>query len=279
METYTRLFSGIIRSTIWDEPHSVRIVWITMLALADREGTVYGSVPGLAHEARVSIDECTAALDRLGSKDEYSRTPEDEGRRIRTVDGGWKLINHAKYRDAGGEKELNRQRQQRSRDRKKGVTLRVTPVTDSNTESPPTPAPAPTPTPTLSEGTSPGEKFNARSYRTRLFEMLPGHARLGPLDVDAAIAEQMRDGDVDGDLIVERTAAFYRSPKGRADVYRNTKPATFIRRGGYLEPDKAWQDPDKSSGGGSTPVYDTSRRDQQRAEDERVLAERKQETQ
>ena len=122
--------------------------------------------------------------------------------------------------------------------------------------------------------TSPGEKFNARSYRTRLFEMLPGHARLGPLDVDAAIAEQMRDGDVDGDLIVERTAAFYRSPKGRADVYRNTKPATFIRRGGYLEPDKAWQDPDKSSGGGSTPVYDTSRRDQQRAEDERVMAER-----
>lgn len=149
MESYTRLFSGIVRSTIWDESHTVRIVWVTMLALSDREGVVYGSVPGLSHEARVTVLECQEALEHLSSPDPHSRTDEDEGRRIRVVDGGWLLLNHEKYRALGGGQEANRQRQARFRQRRKDqldtVTLPVTPVTVGDGESPPAPAPSPAP--------------------------------------------------------------------------------------------------------------------------------------
>lgn len=32
------------------------------------------------------------------SPDAYSRTPDNEGRRIEPIDGGWRLLNHEKYR-------------------------------------------------------------------------------------------------------------------------------------------------------------------------------------
>ena len=98
MSGYTKLFSSILASTIWREPNHVRIVWITLLAMADRDGVAEGSVPGLADFARVSIDDCRDALRRLADPDRDSRSEEYEGRRIEPVDGGWLLLNHAKYR-------------------------------------------------------------------------------------------------------------------------------------------------------------------------------------
>lgn len=95
---FTKLFASITESTIWVEPHPVRITWITMLAMADRKGRVFGSIPGLANRARVTVDECEDAINRFLSPDKYSRTPDNEGRRIVGIDGGWQLLNHAKYR-------------------------------------------------------------------------------------------------------------------------------------------------------------------------------------
>ncbi len=98
MAGYTKLFSSIIASTVWRLDDKTRIVWITMLAMADKDGMIEGSVPGLADMARVSIEECEEALVILENPDKHSRSKEDEGRRIRTVEGGWWLVNHAKYR-------------------------------------------------------------------------------------------------------------------------------------------------------------------------------------
>lgn len=96
--TFTKLFSSITESTIWVEDHQTRIVWITMLAMADAHGRVWGSIPGLANRARVTVDECEAALEKFKAPDRYSRTADNEGRRIECMDGGWRLLNHAKYR-------------------------------------------------------------------------------------------------------------------------------------------------------------------------------------
>jgi hypothetical protein len=98
MSGYTKLFSSILASTVWREDKDTRIVWITLLAMADRNGMAEGSIPGLADFARLSVDETRKALIKLESPDPDSRTQVDEGRRIRTVDGGWLLVNHAKYR-------------------------------------------------------------------------------------------------------------------------------------------------------------------------------------
>ena len=48
MASYTKLSSTIINSTVWQEGLATKVVWITMLALADKHGEVMASVPGLS---------------------------------------------------------------------------------------------------------------------------------------------------------------------------------------------------------------------------------------
>jgi hypothetical protein len=102
---FTKLFSSIITSTVWMEDDQTRLVWITMLALADKNGEVQGSVPGLARIAAVPVDACRVALTLFLSPDPDSRTKDDEGRRIEEIDGGWLLLNHAKYRKMASKEE------------------------------------------------------------------------------------------------------------------------------------------------------------------------------
>ena len=98
MAGYTKLFTSILASTIWRADDKVRIVWITLLAMADKHGIAEGSVPGLADFAHVSVEDCERALLTLLSPDPYSRSKTAQGRRIATVPGGWKLINYELYR-------------------------------------------------------------------------------------------------------------------------------------------------------------------------------------
>lgn len=76
-----------------------------MLAMADRKGRVWAAIPGLASRAKVSIEETESALKRFQAPDKYSRTQDFEGRRIEEIDGGWRLLNHAKYRSIRDEEE------------------------------------------------------------------------------------------------------------------------------------------------------------------------------
>lgn len=69
-----------------------------MLAMADRNGRVWASIPGLANRARVPLEDAKLAIATFLGPDEYSRTPDNEGRRIEPIDGGWRLLNHEKYR-------------------------------------------------------------------------------------------------------------------------------------------------------------------------------------
>lgn len=77
-----------------------------MLAMSDQHGRVWASVPGLANIARVSIEACEIALEELQAPDKYSRTTVHEGRRIEPIDGGWRLLNHAKYRAIRDEESI-----------------------------------------------------------------------------------------------------------------------------------------------------------------------------
>lgn len=121
MTTFTKLFSSILTSTVWQESKEVKLLWVTMLASCDRWGVVEASVPGLAHIAMLTMAETEAALHVLSSPDAHSRTKEHEGRRIEAIDGGWKLLNHHKYRDrasAVDRQEYNRVKQAESRTRR-----------------------------------------------------------------------------------------------------------------------------------------------------------------
>jgi hypothetical protein len=137
MTGFTKLFSSITRSTIWAEDDATVKIWITMMALADRDGIVEASIPGLAHEARKSLEEVEAALKKFLSPDKYSRSKEYEGRRIEEVRGGWRLLNHDYYRgllDQDDQRERAAERQRRSRERKASGQQSL-PVTDERDTS------------------------------------------------------------------------------------------------------------------------------------------------
>ena len=102
---FTKLFAEILDSTIWQETNETRIVWITLLAMANKDGEVLASIPGLARRAGVTLADAETALTALQSPDPYSRTPDFEGRRIEKVEGGYFLLNYAKYRKKMNEEE------------------------------------------------------------------------------------------------------------------------------------------------------------------------------
>jgi uncharacterized phage protein (TIGR02220 family) len=120
--TFTKLFSSITESTVWYECASTRLAWITMLAMADRNGRVWSSVPGLAGRARIPVEDARIALESFLAPDPDSRTPEFDGRRIEPIDGGWRLLNYFKYRDTRDARDVTedarvRQQAKRARDR------------------------------------------------------------------------------------------------------------------------------------------------------------------
>jgi hypothetical protein len=105
--TFTKLFSSITESSVWFEPDHVRLAWITMLAMSDRKGRVWASIPGLAHRARIEVEQAQDAIKRFMEPDKYSRTKENEGRRIAEIDGGWVLLNYLKFRAIRDEESVN----------------------------------------------------------------------------------------------------------------------------------------------------------------------------
>lgn len=120
MAGYTKLFNSILASTVWNEPSDTRIVWITLLAMSGKNGIAEGSLPGLAVFARLPLEAVEVALERLSAPDRHSRSKEHEGRRIASVDGGWQILNHAKYRaqlGADERREYNRVKQAQYRKR------------------------------------------------------------------------------------------------------------------------------------------------------------------
>jgi hypothetical protein len=125
MSGYTKLFGSIVNSSIWFEPNPTRIVWITMLAMANRDGVVESSIPGLAARAVVTLPECEAAIETLSSPDTYSKNPANEGRRIERVKEGFRLLNYDDYRHRMSDEDVRekaRIRKQRQRDKSRDVT-------------------------------------------------------------------------------------------------------------------------------------------------------------
>jgi len=151
--SYAKLFSSIIHSTIWREPATTKVVWITMLAMANRKGVVESSIPGLADAAKVTLEECQAALVKISAPDEWSRTKEYDGRRIQEIDGGWLILNYEKHRATTDQEDIREKARERAR-RSRASRSSVTQFCDSHAQSQkvtlsasPAPAPEPTPTP------------------------------------------------------------------------------------------------------------------------------------
>ncbi len=125
---FVKLDCGIIHSSLWAEDSDTKICWITLLLLADATGFVRAAASAIAREA-----VARRALDLFQSADDESRTPDNQGKRVERVDGGYRVLNYEKYRERD---YTNAERQKRWRESQKSNVTIVTealPVTPRNT--------------------------------------------------------------------------------------------------------------------------------------------------
>ncbi len=121
---YVKVHSKILDSSVWvGSPSHVKVLWVTLLALANQHGEVRGlSLPGLAKRAELTIPEVEDALRVFLAPDPMSSTPDYEGRRLIPLEDGkgWWLVTYVKHRAEGAPEERlrrNRERQRRYRAR------------------------------------------------------------------------------------------------------------------------------------------------------------------
>lgn len=120
MRGYSKLDCGIIHSTVWQEAHDVRVTWITLLAMCDATGCVRAAIPAIAKVVDVKTPRMVEIIELFCSPDPYSRTKDNDGRRLEEIDGGWQILNYGKYREGLKQPDTTAsQRKQRERDRKK----------------------------------------------------------------------------------------------------------------------------------------------------------------
>jgi len=177
-DAYAKLFQAILTSSIWSEDDKTRIMWVTLLALCDRDGYVTGTIPGLAAMARMTTADAEKSVLKLMEPDQYSRTPDHEGRRIEQTDGGWMVLNYAKYREIGtkeGRRLSNAERQRRFREKHLDVTesnATVTPALQETLQSnaPLIPIPIPITIPPEDKGGCKGEPKRDRGELKALGE-------------------------------------------------------------------------------------------------------------
>jgi hypothetical protein len=133
---YNRLFTKILDSSIWLEDHATRLVWITLLASKDQDHFAkFSAIGNLSRRAGVTDQECRVAVAKFEAPDPDSGDPDNDGRRIERVPGGWIVLNGSKYDDlatAADAREQTRERVKRHRERNAPVTVCNAPVTVCN---------------------------------------------------------------------------------------------------------------------------------------------------
>lgn len=143
---YNKLFSKILDSSVWLEDHATVRVWFTLMAAMDQDGFApFASAANLASRARVTLEESRKALQRFMAPDQDSSDPENDGRRVERVPGGFIVLNALKYKELSTrdkQREQTKERVKRFRDKQKPANQQAlhmpesnAPVTTSQTET------------------------------------------------------------------------------------------------------------------------------------------------
>lgn len=102
MTGYTPVFQSIFSGSLHGQWPDVGL-WLCMLAMADRRGHVDCTPKFISSITGLPVSEVQDCINRFLERDDFSRTRENEGRRLELIDParawGWKIINHAHYRE------------------------------------------------------------------------------------------------------------------------------------------------------------------------------------
>jgi len=95
---FTKLDAGILQSSIIAEDSDTLKVWIILLASCRPDGIAPISELFISGVGHMAMENVTAAMAKLEGPDKFSRSKDNEGRRIRRVEGGFLIINYQYYR-------------------------------------------------------------------------------------------------------------------------------------------------------------------------------------
>jgi hypothetical protein len=109
---FVKLFQKMLDSSVWLESDSTVRIWVTLLLSMDSDGFCsFASIENLSRRSRVKPSLAAKAIAILEAPDKNSTTPDDDGRRIERVQGGWIVLNCRKYRDISSHGDLRKSRQ------------------------------------------------------------------------------------------------------------------------------------------------------------------------
>lgn len=136
---YGKIFDSIYDGTLAEDWRAL-VTFQQMIVLCDADGMVDMTPQAMSRRTGIPIEHLIAGIEVLEKSDKYSRTPDENGKRIELIDShrpwGWHIINHEKYkntRDADTIREQTRERVRRHREKKKSNAI-VTPVTQGNAQ-------------------------------------------------------------------------------------------------------------------------------------------------
>lgn len=222
-----------------------------MLAMANQNGKVFGSIPGLANRAQVPVPAVEEALQKFMAPDPYSRTKDFEGRRIAEIDGGWRLLTyekHAAVRHEDERREYMRNLMQKRRSVSNSVSNVSSLLADVSNVSRRYPPLA------HADADADVDKENTKSKPLasqvgEIYELYPKKCgrRRALKEIEAAI-QRVMDGEylnekrtrseaIEG--IKNRTAQFAVSAAGRRGQF-TPHPATWFNRSSYLDDPASW---------------------------------------
>lgn len=131
---FAKMYDGTLREN-WE----ALVTFQQLIVLADADGIVDMTPEAISSRTSIPLEIISKGIEILEAPDEFSRTPDQEGRRIERIDAhrpwGWHLVNHAKYaalRDSDTVRQQTRDRVRRHREKRRqdqGLAEDVTHVT------------------------------------------------------------------------------------------------------------------------------------------------------
>lgn len=125
---YGKIFASIYDGTLRVNWQAL-VTFQQLIVLCDADGTVDMTAHAIAGRTGIPLDIIETGLAFLESPDPYSRTPDEDGRRISRLSDdrawGWYIVNHSKYKalvSAATIREQNRERKRKQRDMSRSVT-------------------------------------------------------------------------------------------------------------------------------------------------------------
>ncbi len=138
---YGKIFTSIYDSTLAEDWRAL-VTFQQFIVLCDSDGVVDMTPPVISRRTNIPIDIIEAGIKFLEQPDPYSRTPDENGARIKRLDEhrnwAWQIVNHEKYLKLTSYEKVkaqNRERQQRYREKQKDNNVTNVTVTDGNAKS------------------------------------------------------------------------------------------------------------------------------------------------